>query len=242
MTNAAAISDSPASILIVEDEDKISEVLRDYLRQHGYATHRVARGDEVLPWVRQHRVDLVLLDVMLPGLNGMEVCRALRAESDAAIIMVTARVDEIDRLLGLSLGADDYICKPFSPREVVARVATVLRRTRRGTEAGSGHGETGSASDGLVLDESGWRATLDGHPLDLTAVEFKLLSVLAAHPGHIHSRDQLMDQMYRDERIVADRTVDSHVKKLRRKLADVVPDHEFVHSVYGVGYCYEDRR
>jgi two-component system response regulator BaeR len=242
MTNAAAISDSPASILIVEDEDKISEVLRDYLRQHGYATHRLARGDEVLPWVRQHRVDLVLLDVMLPGLNGMEVCRALRAESDAAIIMVTARVDEIDRLLGLSLGADDYICKPFSPREVVARVATVLRRTRRGAEADKGHAEAGSASEGLVLDESGWRATLDGHPLDLTAVEFKLLSVLAAHPGHIHSRDQLMDQMYRDERIVADRTVDSHIKKLRRKIADVVPDQEFVHSVYGVGYCYEDRR
>jgi two-component system response regulator BaeR len=243
-TAAAAISDSPASILIVEDEDKISEVLRDYLRQHGYATHRLARGDEVLPWVRQNRVDLVLLDVMLPGLNGMEVCRALRAETDAAIIMVTARVDEIDRLLGLSIGADDYICKPFSPREVVARVATVLRRTRRGAEAaraGAGGGATAPAG-GLVLDESGWRASLDGHHLDLTAVEFKLLSVLAAHPGHILSRDQLMDQMYRDERIVADRTVDSHIKKLRRKIADVVPDQEFIHSVYGVGYCYEDRR
>jgi two-component system response regulator BaeR len=244
MTTAAVISDSPASILIVEDEDKISEVLRDYLRQHGYATHRLARGDEVLPWVRQHRVDLVLLDVMLPGLNGMEVCRALRAETDAAIIMVTARVDEIDRLLGLSIGADDYICKPFSPREVVARVATVLRRTRRGAEAAreGGGGGTTPPVGGLVLDESGWRASLDGHHLDLTAVEFKLLSVLAAHPGHILSRDQLMDQMYRDERIVADRTVDSHIKKLRRKIADVVPDQEFIHSVYGVGYCYEDRR
>lgn len=244
MTTAAPASDSPASILIVEDEDKISEVLRDYLRQHGYATHRLARGDEVLPWVRQHRVDLVLLDVMLPGLNGMEVCRALRAESDAAVIMVTARVDEIDRLLGLSLGADDYICKPFSPREVVARVATVLRRTRRGAEAarGGGGGGTTAQAGGLVLDESGWRASIDGHLLDLTAVEFKLLSVLAAHPGHILSRDQLMDQMYRDERIVADRTVDSHIKKLRRKIADVVPDQEFIHSVYGVGYCYEDRR
>lgn len=244
MTTAAPASDSPASILIVEDEDKISEVLRDYLRQHGYATHRLARGDEVLPWVRQHRVDLVLLDVMLPGLNGMEVCRALRAESDAAVIMVTARVDEIDRLLGLSLGADDYICKPFSPREVVARVATVLRRTRRGAAAarGGGGGGTTAQAGGLVLDESGWRASIDGHLLDLTAVEFKLLSVLAAHPGHILSRDQLMDQMYRDERIVADRTVDSHIKKLRRKIADVVPDQEFIHSVYGVGYCYEDRR
>lgn len=233
--------DTPASILIVEDEDKIAEVLRDYLRQHGYATHRIARGDEVEPWVRANPVDLVLLDVMLPGKDGLEICRALRAFSDAAIIMVTARVDEIDRLLGLSLGADDYICKPFSPREVVARVATVLRRTRQ--KAGGAAAPAAAApARGLVLDESAWRAALDGKPLELTAVEFKLLSVLAAHPGRIYSREQLMDQMYRDERIVADRTVDSHVKKLRRKIAEVVPGQEFIHSVYGVGYSYEDRR
>jgi two-component system response regulator BaeR len=227
---------SSAKVLIVEDEDKIANVLRDYLRQHGYATERLARGDEVADWVRTHPVDLVLLDVMLPGRGGLEVCRELRAFSDAAIIMVTARVDEIDRLLGLELGADDYICKPFSPREVVARVATVLRRTLR-----PGAGDR-PATGGLVLDEASWRAMLDGQPLELTAVEFKLLSVLASQPGRIYSREQLMDAMYRDERIVADRTVDSHVKKLRRKLADAVPDAEFVHSVYGVGYCYEDRR
>jgi len=231
-----------ARILIVEDEDKIAEVLRDYLRQHGYETHRLARGDEVEPWVREHPVDLVLLDVMLPGRDGMEVCRQLRTFSDAAIIMVTARVDEIDRLLGLGLGADDYICKPFSPREVVARVTTVLRRTRR-SRSGNGNGNgAGPRGAGLVLDESAWRAVLDGHALDLTAVEFKLLSVLASQPGRIFSRDQLMDHMYRDERVVADRTVDSHVKKLRRKIADVVPGEEFIHSVYGVGYSYEDRR
>jgi two-component system, OmpR family, response regulator BaeR len=235
-------SDSAARILIVEDEDKIADVLRDYLRQQGYATHHIARGDEVEPWVRQNPVDLVLLDVMLPGKNGMEICRALRAFSDAAIIMVTARVDELDRLLGLSLGADDYICKPFSPREVVARVATVLRRTQRAQPVAATAAAEAVRENGLVLDESAWRASLDGQPLDLTAVEFKLLSVLAAHPGRIYSRDQLMDQMYRDERIVADRTVDSHVKKLRRKIADVVPGEEFIHSVYGVGYCFEDRR
>lgn len=231
---------APARILIVEDEDKIAEVLRDYLRQYGYETHHIARGDQVEAWLREHPVDLVLLDVMLPGLDGMEVCRRLRTFSDAAIIMVTARVDEIDRLLGLGLGADDYICKPFSPREVVARVATVLRRTRRlqdDTRASGGHN-----GGGLVLDESGWRATLDGQPLELTAVEFKLLSVLASQPGRIFTRDQLMDHMYRDERVVADRTVDSHVKKLRRKIADVAPGEEFIHAVYGVGYCYEDRR
>src|SRR5690606_4590552 len=151
---------APARILIVEDEDKIAEVLRDYLRQQGYETFRLARGDEVEAWVRENPVDLVLLDVMLPGQNGMDGCRALRSFSDAAIIMVTARVDEIDRLLGLGLGADDYICKPFSPREVVARVGTVLRRTRR--EPRSPAPPPGS---GLVLDEAAWRATLDGTPL-----------------------------------------------------------------------------
>jgi two-component system, OmpR family, response regulator BaeR len=224
-----------ATILIVEDEDKIADLLRDYLRQQGYATHRLARGDVVEDWVRHNPVDLVLLDLMLPGRSGLEVCKALRSFSRAAIIMVTARVDEIDRLLGLELGADDYICKPFSPREVVARVATVLRRTRQAPLAAA-------KSTGLVLDESAWRATLDGVALDLTAVEFKLLALLASQPGRIFSRDQLMDAMYRDERVVADRTVDSHVKKLRRKIADVVPGHEFVHSVYGVGYQFEDRR
>lgn len=235
-----AESQAPARILIVEDEEKIAEVLRDYLRQYGYETHHIARGDAVEPWVRDNPVDLVLLDVMLPGMDGMEVCRRLRTFSDAAIIMVTARVDEIDRLLGLGLGADDYICKPFSPREVVARVTTVLRRTRR--PPGEPAAPNGRDGAGLVLDESGWRASLDGQPLDLTAVEFKLLSVLAGQPGRIFTRDQLMDHMYRDERVVADRTVDSHVKKLRRKIADVAPGEEFIHSVYGVGYCYEDRR
>jgi two-component system response regulator BaeR len=227
--------DEAASILIVEDEDKIADLLRDYLRQQGYVTHRLARGDVVEEWVRHNPVDLILLDLMLPGRNGLEVCKALRTFSTAAIIMVTARVDEIDRLLGLELGADDYVCKPFSPREVVARVATVLRRTRQAPVAAS-------KSAGLVLDDAAWRATLDGVPLDLTAVEFKLLALLASQPGRIYSRDQLMDAMYRDERVVADRTVDSHVKKLRRKIADVAPGHEFVHSVYGVGYQFEDRR
>jgi len=228
--------DAPAPVvLIVEDEDKIANLLRDYLHQHGHITHRLSRGDQVEEWVRSNHVDLVLLDLMLPGRSGLEVCRSLRSFSDAAIIMVTARVEEIDRLLGLEIGADDYICKPFSPREVVARVTTVLRRTRR-------QPVPGKVAAGLVLDAAGWRATLDGTPLDLTAVEFKLLDVLARQPGRIYSRDQLMDAMYRDERVVADRTVDSHVKKLRRKIAEVVPEQELIHSVYGVGYQYEDRR
>jgi two-component system response regulator BaeR len=218
-------------ILIVEDEEKLASLLRDYLAQEGYEVCVLHRGDEVEDWVRGHGTDLVLLDLMLPGKNGLEVCKALRATAaDLSIIMVTARVDEIDRLLGLELGADDYICKPFSPREVVARVKAVLRRAKR-AEA--------PQDMRLDLDDAGYKATLAGRDLGLTAVEFELLKVLASHPGRIYTREQLMDLMYRDQRVVSDRTVDSHVKKIRRKIAAVLPDREIVHSVYGVGYKYE---
>ena len=188
------------------------------------------RGDEVEPWMAEHDVDLVLLDLMLPGKNGLDVCRALRARRDVAIVMITARVEEIDRLLGLELGADDYICKPFSPREVVARVKAILRRVKRGGR---------STEVGVRLDDDGHRATIGGRDLNLTAVEFQLFKVLVAHPGRIYTRDRLMDAMYRDERVVADRTVDSHIKKTRRKIAAVLPDREIVHSAYGLGYKYE---
>jgi two-component system response regulator BaeR len=220
----------PERILIVEDEPKLAGLLRDYLRQEGFDVDVLHRGDEVEEWVRSHSVDLVLLDLMLPGKSGLDVCKALRAGSQVSIIMVTARVDEIDRLLGLELGADDYVCKPFSPREVVARVKAVLRRSKR---AG------GPTPGGLVLNDASRKAEISGKDLALTAVEFALLKVLASHPGHIYSRDQLMDAMYRDERIVSDRTVDSHIKKIRKKIAEIVPDREIVHSVYGLGYKYE---
>ncbi|CAN5626700.1 response regulator [soil metagenome] len=221
-------------ILIVEDEDKIADILRDYLVQHGYDTHRLKRGDEVEAWMNEHGADLVLLDLMLPGMNGLDVCKMLRANSRAAIVMVTARVEEIDRLLGLELGADDYICKPFSPREVVARVKAVLRRSKP-APAGSP-----PPTRELVMDDAGWRALLGGKDLGLTAVEFQLLKVLVAQPGRIFSREQLMDAMYRDTRVVSDRTVDSHIKKLRKKVSDVAPDREIIYSVYGVGYKYEE--
>lgn len=214
-------------ILVVDDEVKIAEVLRDYLLQQGFEVSCLHRGDEVEAWVRQQRPALVILDLMLPGKNGLDICQALRRFSSCAIIMLTARVDEIDRLLGLELGADDYICKPFSPREVVARVKAVLRRGQKLTETG------------LVLDDGRWSAELNGRPVALTAVEYSLLKVLFGQPGRIFSREQLMDSMYRDERIVSDRTVDSHIKKLRKKLHEVSPQQELIHSVYGVGYKYE---
>ena len=222
----------PERLLVVEDEVKLAGLLRDYLVQEGYDVSLLHRGDEVEEWMRTHGADLVLLDLMLPGKNGLEVCKALRASSsEIAIIMVTARVDEIDRLLGLELGADDYICKPFSPREVVARVKAVLRRGRRGAAT--------PQEKGLVMDDAGYKATIGGKDVGLTAVEYQLLKVLVSQPGRIYSRDQLMDAMYRDERVVSDRTVDSHVKKIRKKIFDVLPDREIIHSVYGVGYKYE---
>jgi two-component system response regulator BaeR len=217
-------------ILIVEDEEKLANLLRDYLLQEGYEASVLHRGDQVEEWVRSHPVDLVLLDLMLPGKSGLDVCKSLRAGTDVSIIMVTARVDEVDRLLGLELGADDYICKPFSPREVVARVKAVLRRAKRGAAA---------AEPSLRLDDAAFKATLAGKDLGLTAIEYQLLKVLAAHPGRIYTRDQLIDAMYRDERVVSDRTVDSHIKKIRRKIAAVEPERELIHSLYGVGYKYE---
>ena len=217
-------------ILIVEDEEKLSALLLEYMEQSGFEAHYLNNGLPAVAWVREHAPCLILLDLMLPGRDGLEICKDIRTFSNVPIIMVTARIEEIDRLLGLELGADDYICKPFSPREVVARVKSVLRRT--GTD------QTIQAG-GLSLDKSRYRATLTGHDLDLTAVEFKLLQFLVASPGRIYGRQQLMDQIYPDQRTVSDRTIDSHIKKLRKKIATVDPDRELIHSVYGVGYKFE---
>ncbi|GCF84684.1 response regulator [Geobacter sp. SVR] len=217
-------------ILIVEDEEKLAGLMADYLRQDGFRTASLNNGAEVTDWVREHKPALVLLDVMLPGKSGFDVCRELRSFSDVPVIMTTARIEEIDRLLGLGLGADDYICKPFSPREVVARVKAVLRRLGGGKAV---------PAQGLQLDEARHLAVLDGQILDLTFVEFKLLHFLATHQGRIYGRQQLMDHIYPDERVVADRTIDSHIKKLRKKLAAASPETEFIQSVYGVGYKFE---
>lgn len=228
---------APDHILIVEDEPKIARLVADYLGSSGFFSHHLDHGDSVLPWLEDQAPlpELILLDLMLPGSDGLTLCREIRQRwPQLAIIMLTARVEEIDRLLGLELGADDYICKPFSPREVVARIRAVLRRSRVASDQ-----LAPSREDSLVLDDDGWRALADGQDLGLTAVEFQLLRVMMHSPGRIFTREQLMDHMYRDHRIVSERTVDSHIKKLRRKIADVRQEREIIRSVYGVGYKYQ---
>ena len=218
-------------ILIVEDEPKIAALLEDYLQaKGGFRTLHVDRGDTALEAFRAHSPDLVLLDLMLPGLDGIEVCKQIRAESERPIIMVTALVEEIDRLLGLELGADDYICKPFSPREVVARVKAVLRRASGPT--------ADKAGAGLEIDEEAFTARYRGIRLGLTPVEFALLRTFSAQPGLVFSRDQLMNEMYDDYRVVSDRAVDTHIKNLRRKLSEAGEGRELIESVYGLGYRF----
>jgi two-component system response regulator BaeR len=218
-------------ILIVEDELKLARLQADYLQNAGFDIHCISNGLEVLPWLKANHTDLILLDLMLPGCDGLEICRELRGFSAVPIIMITARIEEIDRLLGLELGADDYICKPFSPREMVARVKAVLRRLQAQT--------TEALASTLKLDPHSFRVLAEGQEVELTTVEFQLLQTLYQQPGRIFSRSKLMDLIYQDQRIVSDRTIDSHIKKLRKKLTDLLPDQELIHSVYGAGYRYD---
>ena len=218
-------------ILIVEDEPKIAQLMIDYLQAANYRTHHLARGDEAIAFIQQTPPDLILLDLMLPGLDGLSVCRELRRFSDLPVIMVTAKIEEIDRLLGLEIGADDYICKPFSPREVVARVKTILRRCRRTPEENA-------APSPLVIDEARFQASWDGKTLDLTPAEFRLLKTLAQEPGKVFSREQLLNHLYDDYRVVTDRTIDSHIKNLRRKLEALDADQPFIRAVYGLSLIH----
>ncbi|GAB4266489.1 MAG: response regulator [Methylomicrobium sp.] len=218
-------------ILIVEDEPKLARLEADYLENAGFTTACLDDGLKVVPWLKRNSADLVLLDLMLPGRDGLDICRDIRSFSSMPIIIVTARIEEVDRLLGLELGADDYICKPFSPREMVARVKAVLRRLQPA--------ET-NEHDGLMqLFPESFRVRAGGREIELTAVEFQLLQTLHHQPGRIFSRAKLMDLIYPDRRIVSDRTIDSHIKKLRKKLSELLPEHEPIQSVYGAGYRYE---
>lgn len=221
------------TILIVEDEEKIAALLRDYLQQAHFRAVCLDRGDLVLPYVKKNPPDLVLLDVMLPGMDGLDVCRELRKFSSLPIIMVTAKVEEIDRLIGLELGADDYICKPFSPREVVARVRAVLRRVR------SEPIDTGIHRGPLRLNEATRQVTVEGCHLELTPCEFGLLKVLMSRPNRVFTRNELLNQVQGYDFEGYDRTIDTHVKNLRKKIAEILPNRDIIATVYGVGYRFK---
>jgi two-component system response regulator BaeR len=214
-----------ARLFIVEDEAELAALVADYARAAGHVPTVFGDGAEALAAIRDGAPDLVVLDLMLPGLDGLAVCRALRAFSDVPVVMVTARVEEIDRLLGLEAGADDYLCKPFSPRELMARVKAILRRTGRAAPACA-----------ISVDEAGQRLCIHGQPLELTPTEFHILAGMARRPGQVFSRAQLLDLACQDSLDVTDRAVDSHIKNLRRKLGAALPEVDAIHSIYGLGY------
>ncbi len=222
-------------ILVVEDEIKIAEILKDYLVSAGYRVSRLDRGDLVFSHVKQNDPSLILLDVMIPGMNGWDVCRGIRQFSNVPIIMITARVEEIDRLLGLELGADDYICKPFSPREVVARVNAVLRRMY------SPHAQKTIEAAGLVMTEETRQVLAGGTELKLTPCEYNLLKMLLSHPDRIFSRNELINVVQGYDFEGYDRTIDSNVKNLRKKIAKYLPDKDIISTIYGVGYKLNSR-
>ncbi len=220
-------------ILIVEDEPDLALLLQQYVENSGYETHVISDGLDVEPWLVSNNASLIILDLMLPGKSGLELCQNIRKTDQTPIIITTAKVEEIDRLLGLELGADDYICKPYSPREVVARIKTVLRRVET-TEAAS--------TDNTIqthIDQEKLQITVGSVVIELTQIELNLFKLLYDEPGRIFSRQQILDNIYHDYRIVSDRTVDSHIKKLRKKLHDALPSSDLIKSIYGAGYKYE---
>jgi len=221
---------APRHILVVEDDAKIADMLTNYLHMHGFETTVCGNGLDAVPRVRALSPALVLLDLMLPGQDGLAACQQIRTFSSVPIIMVTARVDEIDRLLGLDTGADDYVCKPFSPREVVARIKALLRRAE---------GALAAPKARLHVDEPSLTISWDQRPLPLTPVEFRLLALLLSRPGVVFSRSKLLDQLHQDLRDVSDRVIDSHIKNVRRKLETAGAEGHSVASVYGVGYRFE---
>ena len=223
-TNAAS------RVLVVEDDQKISDLLLNYLRAEGYETTPAYDGRDAVQQIAQHAPDVVVLDWMLPGLDGIGVCKAVRAFSDVPILMLTARVDELDRLLGLDTGADDYVCKPFAPREVVARVRALLRR------AG---GRVIALPQPWLVEDASFRISWLGHWLPLTRIEFMVFRTLLARPGRVFSRAQLLSSVHESQRDISDRAIDTHVKNLRKKVQAVDPGSDCIASVYGLGYRFD---
>ncbi len=225
------------TILIVEDEPKLAQLLLEYLQEAGFQTHCLHDGDQVMPWLDSHHADLLILDLMLPGKDGFSLCREIRDHSDVAIIMATARVVEADRLQGLEIGADDYVCKPYSLKEMVARVKVILRRIDSNSSRATG--QTVTATKLFDLNPAKMSIAVLCQPLDLTPVEFRLLQHFITRPNIVFSRDDLLNVIYDDYRLVSERTVDSHIKNLRKKIQLHVPDRELIRSIYGVGYIFE---
>jgi two-component system alkaline phosphatase synthesis response regulator PhoP len=223
-------------ILVIDDEPKITKIARDYLERNNFRVVVADDGVTALAAARTDRPDLVVLDLNLPGMDGLDVCRVLRRESNVPIIMLTARVEEMDRLIGLELGADDYITKPFSPRELVARVRAVLRRVQGAVQTA----DVLQFGD-LQVDEAGRSVLVRDESIQLTRIEFNLLSLLAHHPGQAFSRVQLLDRLHGVSHDGYDRSVDAHVKNLRRKIEDDPADPRYVLTVYGIGYKFMER-
>jgi two-component system response regulator BaeR len=220
------------NILVVEDEEDLAQVMLDYLKREGFDAHAESNGTLAFERIRSAPPDLALLDLMLPGMDGLTILREVRKFSELPIILATARVEEIDRLIGLELGADDYVCKPYSPREVVARVKTVLRRTQRKQQ-------DAPYLTPIEVDGESWKVKINGKRIELTPKEFKLFQALAAKPGHVFSRGHLLDIIYEDNLDISERAVDSHMKNLRKKLAEASPEQELIRSIYGVGFVFE---
>ncbi|GBC61923.1 DNA-binding response regulator [Desulfonema ishimotonii] len=221
---------SGKTILIVEDELKIAQVLRDYLEKAGYATNCLSRGDTVPAHVQKNPPGLILLDLMLPGMDGTEVCREIRKFSNVPIIIITARVEELDRIIGLELGADDYICKPFSPREVVARVKAVLRRASPDVPGKA------LVLGPIRLDEDLHQVLIYDNTITLTPSEHELLKIMISQPGRVFSRSELIGQIQGYDFEGYERTIDSHIKNLRKKMAEFFPNQDIIRAVYGIGY------
>jgi two-component system response regulator BaeR len=214
-------------LFIVEDEPELASLVADYARAGGFEPVLLDDGAKALQALRGATPALVVLDLMLPGLDGLSLCRALREFSDVPVVMVTARVEEIDRLLGLEAGADDYLCKPLSPRELMARIKAILRRA-------------GAAQPRAIeVDERERRAAIHGKALELTPSEFSILAVLAGRPGQVFSRAQLLDHAFPGSLDATDRAIDSHIKNLRRKIDAAAPGLDPIHSIYGLGYRFD---
>lgn len=224
-------------VLVVEDDKKTASLIALYLAREGFEVVSADNGEQALELARRRRPDFVILDLMLPKLDGVEVCRRLRSRSDVPILMLTAKDEELDRVLGLTLGADDYVSKPFSPRELVARVKAILRRARPAsarTEAPLSHGA-------LSLDPERHRVTLGGEPLPLTLSEYKLLHALMAAPGKVFSREELLSRLYPAGEAVIDRVVDVHIGKLRQKIEKNPAEPQWVLTVRGIGYRFSEK-